>query len=146
MNVLCSYISCMTFIMIFTPDIPQICPRYKKISPRYPSYMPKISQRCPPDISIYPHFCYFLQKRSQFLFFCWLCFLLTTFSRHCKVDLLHSLMLPPKGPALHIYLNNLKCSFTWKHQIKKTVLMMQYYGTVLFIWLCISISTTWNIL
>ena len=41
------------------------------------------------------------------------------FSRHCKLDLLHSLMLPPKGPALHIHLNNLKITKNYKKQKKQ---------------------------
>ena len=71
-------------------------------------------------------------------------FLLTMFSRHCKLDLLHSLMLPPKGPALHIHLNKLKYSSTWKHQTKNT-----FFIYIVLLWSIIhmapsSIWAIWN--
>ena len=66
-------------------------------------------------LSIEKYIWYFLRKRQVFLSL----FLLTMFSRHCKLDLLHSLMLPPKGPALHIHLNNMKTRKITKRQWKK---------------------------
>ena len=63
----------------------------------------------------------FSLKICQFLSF----FLLTMVSRHCKLDLLHSLMLPPKGPALHIHLNNLKTTKITKKTITKRQLQRQ---------------------
>ena len=90
-------------------------------------------------LSIEKYIWYFLRKRQVFLSL----FLLTMFSRHCKLDLLHSLMLPPKGPALHIHLNNMKTRKITKRQWKKKNHKSHLLCYLPKRPLCTSIWTTW---